>query len=69
MMLVKVPDATCYHFDAPFDFITIQIDEKSAVSQMIRRYWAKKLTIIVVFVISVDSALVKPAEIINYFNN
>lgn len=66
MMFIKVPNAAGYDLQTSLYLVAIQVDEEPAMGQMVGRNSSEKMTIIVVFIISIDSPSVEPRKIIYY---
>ena len=69
MVFVEVSDAAGHNFEPSFEFVSVEVDEESAVREVVGRNGAEKIGIVVVFVISVDRSPVQPGEVIDHFQN
>ena len=68
-MFVEVSNAAGHHFESFFEFVAVEVDEKSAVGQMVGRNGAEEIGVVVVFVVAVDRSLVQPGEVIDHFQD
>lgn len=55
----------CHDLDSSLDFVSVQVDEESAMSQVVGRDSSEELAVIVIFIVSVGGTFIEPTEIIN----